>query len=96
MGAGHADIQEKVRESRGNFERDILQVHELSRSRWTFDLHAVAVEMVILFERLDEQVIDRKPNRSAPVRVAAKHARSRFRGLVLDPVLGAVDGEFVG
>ena len=37
-------------------------------------LEAVSIEMVISLERLDDHEVDRHPDRSTPVRVAAKHA----------------------
>ena len=39
----------------------------------------VAVKMVIAFQRLDQQVIDRKPDRPAPVRVAAEEPGGSIR-----------------
>ncbi len=50
-------------------------------------LQRVAVEVVIALQRLDEQVVDRKPDRPAPVRVAAEQAGVRFARLVVDAIL---------
>ena len=47
-----------------------------------FDLEIVAVVVMELLQRLDDQVVDREPDRPAPVRVAAEHARIRFARLV--------------
>ena len=41
----------------------------------TLDLQVVAVEEVVAVERLDEQVVEREPDRAAPVRVAAEQPR---------------------
>src|SRR5271168_3141806 len=49
--------------------------------------------MVITLERLAQQRVDREPDRSPPVRVAAEQPGVRFRRDVLDPIFlaGAVE-----
>ena len=48
-----------------------------SRTARTLHLQRVAIEMVVTFQRLDQQVVDRKPDRPAPVRIPAEqHASS--------------------
>jgi hypothetical protein len=37
-------------------------------------------------DRLDEQVVDREPDRAAPVRISSEQAGRRFAGLVVDGV----------
>ena len=49
-----------------------------------------------LLQRLDQQIVDRKPDRAAPVRVAAEQSGARFGRLVVHAVLGAVHVEHVG
>src|SRR5687767_15446879 len=39
-----------------------------------------AVEVVELLQRLDQQEVDREPDRAAPVRVAAEETRRRLAG----------------
>src|SRR5262245_34908865 len=53
-------------------------------TRWTLNLEVVAVVVVELLERFDDQVIDRHPDRSAPIRVSAKESRGGFAGLIFD------------
>ena len=48
-----------------------------------------------LLQRLDEQVVDRKPNRPAPVGVAAEEPAVRFGRLVIDAVLFSVDHQTI-
>ena len=48
----------------------------------------VAVVVVELLERLDQQVVDREPDRAAPVRVAAEQSRPRLGRLVVDGARG--------
>ena len=47
-------------------------------------------------ERLDEQIIDREPDRPAPVRVAAEDVGLRLPRLVANCVLLAVDDQCEG
>ena len=49
-----------------------------------------------LLERLDQQIIDRKPNRAAPVGIAAEQIRLRFRRLVADDLFFAAHRQDVG
>src|SRR5881394_1635876 len=52
--------------------------------------------MMITLQRLNHQVVDRKPDRSAPVRVAAKQAGTRVPWRILDAIFPAVDGKHKG
>ena len=54
-----------------------------ARAGRALDREVVAVVVVELLERLDEQVVDREPDRSAPVRVAAEEAGPRLGRLVV-------------
>src|SRR5262249_15739056 len=64
--------EEDLHEPTRNFSGDLPERHHLSRARRAFDLETVAEIVVELLQRLDEQEIDRKPDRAAPVGVAAK------------------------
>ena len=50
------------------------------------DLEVVAVVAVVLAQRLDQQEVDREPDRTAPVRVAAVESGCRLGRLVSDLV----------
>src|SRR5581483_5664573 len=52
--------------------RDLAQRPHLTRPSRTLDQKIVAVIHMEFFQRFDEQVVDRKPDWSAPVRVAAE------------------------
>src|SRR4029077_819430 len=54
--------QKKLDQSIGKLVRDFIQMHEPAGSGWAFNFEIVAVVMVKLLERLDEQVINRKPH----------------------------------
>src|SRR6516165_148965 len=55
-----------------------------TRTRWTLHFEIVAVVVVELLERFNDQVIHRHPDRSAPIRVSAKESRRGLAGLILD------------
>ena len=63
---------------------DLVQRQILARAGRALDREVVAVVVVELLERLDDQVVDREPDRAAPVRVAAEQAAVRLGRLVLD------------
>ena len=71
------DAREPARKLLCNF----LQREHFSRTYWTLYLQLIAVEMVVAFECLDDQVIDRELDRAAPVGVATEE--------VLVPSLGS-------
>src|SRR6516162_207999 len=52
--------------------RTTVQGHELTRTSWAFHLKIVAIVIMKFLQRFDEQVINRHPNRSAPVRITAE------------------------
>src|SRR5580658_2189586 len=47
-------------------------------ARRAFDAQVGAVEVVVTLERLDEQIVHRKPNGATPIRVAAEERRRRI------------------
>ena len=64
--------QEDAREAAGDFGGDFPKVHYLARSGWAFYFEFVAVVVMELLERFDNQVVNRKPDWPAPVRVATE------------------------
>src|SRR5215471_10677381 len=52
---------------------DLIQIHLSARARGTFDREIIAVISVILQQAPDDQGVDGRPDRSAPVGVAAEH-----------------------
>ena len=57
----------------------------LPGARRVLELEVVAEVALVDDELADGQVVERHPDRAAPVRVAAEHARDRLGGLVVDP-----------
>src|SRR5260370_41494085 len=51
--------------------------------------------MIVALQRLDEQIIDRQPNRAAPVGVAAEKPGPGFPGRVFDAVLIAAGRKYI-
>src|SRR5262249_42127856 len=87
--------QEDARQPVGDLGCHVPEGGPRTRPRRTLDLNARAIEVVELLEGLDQEVVDRKPDRPAPVRVSAKEARARFRGLIVYPVLAAINRKHV-
>jgi hypothetical protein len=63
--------------------------------RRVLDHVVVAEEAVVALQRADHQVVEREPQRSAPVGVAAEHPGGRFGGCVVDSRPHAADLELV-
>src|SRR5207248_11567334 len=85
------DGRESARKTSGN----IPQIHSLSRAGWKLHLKGVPGEVVKLLQGFNQQKIDRKPDRPAPVGISAEQAGCRFRRLVIDALLIAVDRQTV-
>src|SRR2546425_12166677 len=65
LGVAQEDAREPARELRGN----LPQVEPPIAAGGKRDCERVAVEMVELLQRLDQQVVHAEPHRAAPVRV---------------------------
>src|SRR2546428_13801993 len=75
--------QEDARETRLDESGDLLQVHPPARADGALDAQTVTVEVVIALQRLDQQVVQREPDRPAPVGVAAEKTGAGFPGHVI-------------
>src|SRR5687768_4772205 len=83
-------LQEYPRQPMRDFLGDLPERHHPPGSRRALHRVAVAEVVVELLERLDEQEVDRKPDRSAPVRVAPEEPTGGFGRLVVHPVLRSI------
>src|SRR4029077_6226322 len=63
--------QENVRQPPGYFARRLPQRFLLPGTSWYFHFELIAVVIVNPLERFDQQEVQRKPNRPAPVRIPA-------------------------
>src|SRR5262245_42198131 len=79
----NAQARQTVRE----FFGDLCKSSCLPRTCWVFDLKVIAVKVVVSLESFDQQVIQRKPNWSAPIRVATEKTHRGLAGLIVDAKL---------
>ena len=88
--------QEDARQPPRQLGRDLPEVERASSEPvGKRHLQRVAVEVVKLLERLDQEIVHGEPDRPAPVRVAAEETARRLGGLVVDAVIDAVRCEHV-
>ena len=66
------------------FHRHLPQRHLLARTRRAFDLEVLAQIVVVLLQRFDQQEVQRKPHRTAPVGIAAEQRAGRLGGRVVE------------
>src|SRR5260370_127952 len=75
------------------FVRHFLERQHVSGADGTFHLERFAIEQVITLERFDDEKVDRKPNRPAPVRVATEKITRSFARNVINAVFVVADTE---
>src|SRR5262245_29585259 len=83
--------EEDAREAAGKLASDIPEAHLLSGAGRKLELKTLASEIVELLQGLDEQIIQRKPDRPAPVGISAEQPGGRFSRLVVHRILVAID-----
>src|SRR5207302_4492004 len=88
--------QKDVRQAARKLMRHLREIHLPARADRALDRESLAVKVMVALERLDEEVVQRKPDRSSPVGVAPKEARIRFSWKVLDPELLALVVKDIG
>src|SRR5207249_4136432 len=81
--------QENTGQASGKLSRYVPDGRALARSGRALDLKAGTIEVVELLKGLDQQVVDGKPDRSAPVGISAEEARARFCRFVIQAALEA-------
>src|SRR5207249_3890602 len=79
--------QEQPRQPGRDLRRHLREIQPLARPGRKLDPKVIAVEVVIPLQRLDQQKVHRKPDRPAPVRVAAEQAAARLTRLIRDAIL---------
>src|SRR4030095_6421360 len=82
--------QENPRQPLRDLTGDFPKRQHLTRTDRTFDFEVFAEVMMKLLERFDHQIVQRKPDRTTPIRVTTKQSRARLGRLVSHPVLGAI------
>src|ERR1700730_16672860 len=78
--------KENMNEPAGNFSRHLPEIRFLRRMRRTLHFEVLAVVVVKLLQRFDEQIVYWKPDGAAPIRIAAKEARHGFTRFVGDAI----------
>src|SRR5579872_4228844 len=66
--------QEQAREAVRQFRRNLPQREHLTGPGRALYFQSVAVIVVVPLQRLDDEVVDRKPHRTSPVRVPAERS----------------------
>src|SRR5215813_8807432 len=87
---------EDVREAIPQLVRDLLQRQLSSGADRTLDPKAFAEEAVILAQALDQQIVDRHPDRPAPIGVSAEESDGRFGWDIADFGAKAIGLEDIG
>src|SRR5258705_13593819 len=76
--------QENTGQASGELSGYVPEGRALTRSGRALDLKAGTIEVVELLKGLDQQVVDGKPDRSAPVGISAEEPRARFVRVVVE------------
>src|SRR5262245_50366194 len=63
-----------ARQARADLARHLVERAHDARADRAFDAEALAVEMMVALEGLEQEIVQRKPHRAAPIGVAAEHA----------------------
>ena len=69
------------------FPRGFGERKHFARTRRALDLQRCAIEVIVTFYRLDQQIVNRKPDWPAPVRVPTEEISVAFSRCVIDAVL---------
>src|SRR5262245_20012565 len=77
------DVSQPTRKLTGH----LLERGHVSGPSRALDLERFTIEQMITFERFDDQKVDREPNGTAPVRVAAEEITVSFARNIIDPKL---------
>src|ERR1700691_5842351 len=75
--------------------RYVPQRPHVSRSSRKLNSKIVTEIVVELLQGFDQEEIHRKPDGATPVRIASEQSGQRFARLIVHPVLGSVDVEYV-
>src|SRR6266404_2885152 len=91
--ASFAIAQEYPHQAAGYLRRNFPQILFLSGTGGKLHLKFVAKEVVELLQRLDQEIVHRKPDRPAPVRVSTKNSGGRLSRLVVNLTSRSIDLE---
>src|SRR4051795_3312799 len=69
--------------------KHLLQVEVITRTGRIFNSQSVPIKIAVFIDRLDNQIINRHPHRTAPVTVSTIKVGSTIPWVVLNGVFGA-------
>jgi hypothetical protein len=87
--------QKDAGQSPGKLLRHFFERGHVSRASRALDLERFPVEEVITLERLDNEEVDREPDRATPVRVAAEEITVSLARDIIDTVFFVARAEDV-
>ena len=73
-------LEKERRQPAVKLARDLLEREKMVRAHRAFDAQVAVEEVIVSLECLDQQIVERKPHRSAPVRVSAEEMRISLSG----------------
>src|SRR5215472_537007 len=76
--------------------RDLPKIDQPSRPMGMLNLDAIAKEVVEFLERFHQQIIQREPDGAPPIRIPSEEPAVRLGGLVIHPILVAIDAKNIG
>ena len=88
-------LEEDARQPSRQLGGHIPEGQIIPRARRVFHFEVVAEVMMKFLQRFDDQVIQREPDGTAPVRIAAEKAGAGFSRLIVHAILGAAHGQHV-
>ncbi len=74
----HAVPQKDARHAMCKFGCNLVERQKMSRSGWAFHFEVLAIVVMELLQRLDDEEIEREPDGPTPVGIAAELPRLRF------------------
>ena len=74
--------QKDLRQSGRQFVCHVIQTDESTGARRTLDTELIAVVVMELLQRFDDEEVEREPDWSAPVGVTTEECTIGFRGLI--------------
>jgi hypothetical protein len=77
-------------QSSGELLCNLPECQEAPRSRWALDLVVFTEIVMELLDSFDDQKVHRKPDRSAPVRIAPEQRSRGFPGFILEAMFGSL------
>src|SRR3954447_22617170 len=88
--------QEDSGEPACQLPRHLLEVEHAARTPGALDGELGTIEMMVSLQPLDNQIVEREPDRAAPVRVPAEETGAGFAGIVVHPVNHALHVDLIG